>query len=73
MKEEEIGAILCEELVWVEKKYEEDPMDCWINRYRNALRTVLRRVARGEVEKKMKEEDKHATGGASSYSLPSCL
>ena len=42
-------------LAWVEKRYEEDPMDCWINGYRNALHTVLRAVARPRKEEEVSE------------------
>lgn len=44
----EIGELCREELAWAEKAYDEDPMDAWINGYRNALRTILRHANRGE-------------------------
>ena len=43
-KEPIIRKIVEEELVWAEKVYEGDHMDCWINGYCNALRTVLRKA-----------------------------
>jgi len=51
-KEREIGEIIRNNLVWVEKRYEMDPMDCWINGYRTALHTVLREANRRHKEKK---------------------
>jgi hypothetical protein len=51
-KNMEIGELCREELAWIEKLYDENPLDPWIKGYRNALRTVLRHANRNVLTEK---------------------